>query len=572
MYKMAGPLDSGSAAFAHSAGETHCFEAVSSLKLGQLQNSQHLSRMKIKQILPPIITSALLALAFPNAGLWPLAFIALIPLLIWVDGKGYRQAFFGGTLAGLVFYAIVFSWFASLTYWVGGIVLLGVGILLFFFSLFWGVVMVGGVFFSRWLPAALAVAFPSLWVLMEYAHNHIFTGFGWGSVGYTQWNSLWVAQLASVGSVYAVSFYVVLINVLIVILLKSVRRHTAALVWALALVTLGIAVPTWGKLQMHSPDMSSNLQVGVVQPNFSLDVKWDGEYSEHMMKVLGQQTEIVAGIGAELVIWPESAFYGYLVDEISEISEIIRPHDIYLLTGSNHYERSESGADNEFVYYNSAFLIDPKGQKLGRYDKHHLAPFGEYVPLQDLLPFMGKIVPAVADFTPGTDAIAPFIVKGKKFGVLICFENSFPHLVRRAAVLDADFLVQLTNDGWFGRSGQPKQDLAIAVFRSIENGATLVRGTNTGISCFIDPWGRVSGMVTSPWGETVFARGISVHNISTVAHDTVYKTYGDIYVVLCAGLFAGALGLTLHRRKMRSQKDATEAEEIQEKEAEEKEE
>ena len=514
--------------------------------------------MRKRDILPPIATGGLLALAFPSVGLWPLAFIALVPLLLWAKGKGYWQVFFGGTLAGLVFYMIVFAWFASLTYWVGGIVLLGVGILFLFFSLFWGAVMVGGLFFSRWLPAAVSVAFPALWVLMEYAHNHIFTGFGWGSVGYTQWHNLWVAQLASVGSVYAVSFYIVMINVLIVMLAKNVRRPATALASALALVVLGVAVPTWGKMQMRSPDMSSSLQIGVVQPNFSLDVKWDGEYSEHMFKVLGNQTEVVASTGAELVVWPESAFYGYLVDEISKIAGIIRPHDIYLLTGSNHYERAGPSAGDEFVYYNSAFLIDPDGRKLGRYDKHHLAPFGEYVPFQELFPVLGKVVPAVADFTPGQQANTPFSVKGRDFCVLICFENSFPHLVRKAAALDVDFLIQLTNDGWFGRSGQPEQDLAIAVFRSIENGVTLVRGTNTGISCFIDPWGRISGEVTSPWGERVFVRGVSVKNISTVAHDTIYKTYGDMWVLGCAGLFAAALGPTLYRRKKNSQKKSRE--------------
>jgi apolipoprotein N-acyltransferase len=328
---------------------------------------------------------------------------------------------------------------------------------------------------------------------------------------------------------------------------------------------LGIGVPAWGKLQMRAPDMSSTLQVGIVQPNFSLDVKWDGEYSEHMMRILKNQTEVVADTGAELVVWPESAFYGYLVDEISKIAGIIRPHGVYLLTGSNHYERAGPGASDEFVYYNSAFLIDPGGRKLGRYDKQHLAPFGEYVPFQELFPVLGKVVPAVADFTPGRKGIAPFDIDGRDFCVIICFENSFPHLVRRAASHDVDFLVQLTNDGWFGRSGQPEQDLAIAVFRSIENGVTLVRGTNTGISCFIDPWGRVSGVVTSLWGETVFVRGVSVENISTVAHDTIYKAYGDVWVLGCACLFLGALGATFYKRKKDGQKKTAEAGEDNEK-------
>jgi len=504
--------------------------------------------MKTRDIIPPVATSVLLATAFPSTSAWPLAYVGLVPLLLWLQGKQYKQAFLGGLLAGAVFYAIVFAWFATLTYWVGSIVLLGVGLLFLFFALFWGLVAAGERFFDRWMPGAIVIVFPAMWVLMEYAHNHIFTGFGWGSLGYTQWNNLWVAQLASIGSVYAVSFYVVVVNVLICMLIRRIGKFTSAWPPAAAIIVLCVAVPVWGKMHMQEPDMSSSLRVGVVQPNFSLDVKWSGEYSAHMLEVLERQTELVAAKGAELVVWPESAFYGFLVDEIDRIGGIARSNNVYLLTGSNHYEGADWGRGDEIIYYNSAFLIDPMGRELGRYHKRHLAPFGEYVPLQGILPFLGKLVPQISDFTPGENNTL-FGVKGKNFPVLICFENSFPHLVRRSARLGADFLVQLTNDGWFGRSSQPEQDLAISVFRAVENGVTLIRGTNTGISCFVDPWGRISGVVRTPWDETVFARGVSVETISTAAHDTFYKTYSDVWVLACAGMLAATLGPGLYRRK-----------------------
>ena len=510
--------------------------------------------MKARNIIPLAATSVLLSIAFPGPSVWPLAYVALVPLLLWLEGKQYREAFWGGTLAGLLFHGIVFAWFASLTYWVGGIVLLGVGLLFLLFSLFWGFLALGHRFFTNWIPAGVVIAFPAMWVLMEYAHGHIFTGFGWGSVGYTQWNNLPVAQLASIGAVYAVSFYVVIINVLIYLLIRHFKQVAPALPAAAALLFLGVAAPVWGKMQMRKPDMSSPLRVGVVQPNFSLDVKWSSEYRDHMFKVLERQTELVAARGAELVVWPESALYGYLVDEIDKIAEIVRSHDIHLLTGSNHYTRPGADAGEETTYYNSAFLISPNGNVLGRYDKRHLAPFGEYVPLERLFPFVGKVVPLISDFSPGEENTV-FSIKGKRFCAVICFENSFPHLVRESARLGADFLVQLTNDGWFGRSSQPKQDLAIAVFRAVENGTTLVRGTNTGISCFIDPWGRVSGVVRTPWGDTVFARGISMETISTAAHDTFYKTHGDMWVLGCAGLLAMTLGPCLYRRKRSSAKN-----------------
>ncbi|UCD56028.1 MAG: apolipoprotein N-acyltransferase [Candidatus Hydrogenedentota bacterium] len=516
--------------------------------------------MRVRDTIPLAGAGIMLAAAFPRASVWPLAYIGLVPLFLWLQGKNYREAFLGGSLAGLVFYGITFSWFASLTYWAGGVVLLGVGLLVLMFSLFWGGIAVGKCFFDRWMPTGVFAAVPLMWVLMEYVHNHIFTGFGWGSLGYTQWNNLLVAQLASIGSVYAVSFYVVLINVLVCECSRHIRQVKRALPPVAALILLGAGVPVWGKTQMQEPDMTSSLDVGVIQPNFSLDVKWSSEYSGHMFKVQKRLTELVAAKGAELVVWPESALYGYFVDEIDKMADIVRSHDIYLLLGSNHYKDTGPGLEDEILYYNSAFLIDPKGQVLGRYDKRHLAPFGEYVPMEPLFPFLGKIVPQISDFTSGKENKI-FEIEENRFPVLICFENSFPHLVRESARLGAGFLVQLTNDGWFGQTAQPRQDVAIAVFRAIENGATLVRGTNTGISCFIDPWGRISGMVHTPWGEVVFARGISVETISTVAHDTFYKTYGDVWVLACGVALVALLGLCLY---MRSSKLGTGEKELEE--------
>ncbi len=505
-------------------------------------------KMKAREIILPVASAVLLAAAFPSTSLWPLAYVGLVPLLLWLRGKDYRKAFWGGMLAGVVFYGITFAWFASLTYWVGGIVLAGVGLLVVLFSLFWGVIAVGKRFFDRWMPAAVVVAVPAMWVVMEYIHNHIFTGFGWGSLGYTQSSNLLVAQLASIGSVYAVTSYIVVINVLLYELVRHVKRPSLALPVAGILIFLGGAVPLWGKGRMQEPDMSSSLRVGVIQPDFSLDVKWSREYSAHMFWTQERLTEFAAADGAKLVVWPESALYGYLIDKLDEVGEVVRANNIYLVMGSDHYENTGTGPEEEMRYYNSAFLISPDGQVLGRYDKRHLAPFGEYVPMGRLLSFLGKVVPQISDFSPGRK-ITLFEFDGKKFAVLICFENSFPHLVRESASLGCDFLIQLTNDGWFGRTAQPKQDLAIAVFRAIENGVTLVRGTNTGISCFIDPWGRVSGVVGASWGETVFVRGFSVERISTVPHDTFYKSHGDMWVLACAILTAVLLGVCVVVRK-----------------------
>jgi apolipoprotein N-acyltransferase len=512
--------------------------------------------MKIKDIIPILATAILLALAFPNASLWPLAYVALVPFLLGSRNKSYRRNFLGGTAAGFIFYTITFSWFASLTYWVGSIALLGVFFLVLFFSLLWGLVWVGKTYVEKTMPAALAPVLPSLWILMEYAENHLFTGFGWGSLGYTQWNNLRVAQLASFDSVYSVGFFIVLINVLIYQTIVNVRSPKRLIIPAAVAVLLGALVPLWGRSQMRKPDMSSSLKVGVIQPDFSLDVKWNREYSTHTLNVQRHLTEEVSADKPDLVIWPESSLYGYLINEQDRIAPIVQKNQIHLLMGSNHYEQVRDGNEDKIIYLNSAFLLDPSGRILGRYDKRHLAPFGEYVPMVNLIGFIGKVVPAISDFSPGS-TLTNFEVKGRKFSVLICFENSFPHLVRDAAQ-GVDFLVQITNDGWFGRSAQPRQDLAIAAFRSIENGMTLIRAANTGISCFIDPWGRVSGIVRDSWGEDVFARGVSSETISAVPHDTFFKTYGDVWVGVCGAMAAVFFAVTIYRDRSRPRAAAEE--------------
>ncbi|RJP19474.1 MAG: apolipoprotein N-acyltransferase [Candidatus Abyssobacteria bacterium SURF_5] len=501
--------------------------------------------MKARHILQIAATAVLLALAFPNASFWPLAYVGLIPLMLFSRKRSWKQAFFAGTAAGLLFYGITFSWFASLTYWVGSIALLGVGLLLLLFACFWGAVWVGKKYIEETMPAALAIFFPALWILMEYVENHIFTGFGWGSLGYTQWNNLPVAQLASVGSIYSTGFFVVVVNVLIYQVIVNARSLKRLLIPAAAAILVIGGVWLWGAHQTDQPDMTSPLRVGVIQPNFSLDVKWSEEYAVHMLKVQKRMTDQLAAEGAQLIIWPESALYGFLVNEIDRVGRIVRENNIHLLMGSNHYERVVIRGEEDILYYNSAFLLDPEGRILGRYDKRHLAPFGEYVPMANVIGFVGKVVPAISDFSAGSE-ITHFEVGGRKFAVLICFENSFPHVVRESAQ-GVDFLVQITNDGWFGRSAQPRQDLAIAVFRAIENGMTLARGTNTGISCFIDPWGKVSGIVHNAWGEEVFARGISEEPISTVSHPTLYNRYGDLFVMVCLGLVVLAGGIGFYR-------------------------
>jgi apolipoprotein N-acyltransferase len=196
-------------------------------------------------------------------------------------------------------------------------------------------------------------------------------------------------------------------------------------------------------------------------------------------------------------------------------------------------------------HFNSAYLINSDGETVDWYDKMHLAPFGEYVPLRNVFPFIARIMPVLSDLSPGKRRTV-FNVRGVKFGTLICFETVFPNLVRAMAREDTDFLITITNTAWFGRSAAAFQDLAICVFRAVENRMWLVRSANTGVSCFIDPWGAVKSRVGSAQ-EPTFVRGWSVEDVGAEKRFSMYRLVGNLFVLLCVAWLAG-LGVAGSRR------------------------
>jgi apolipoprotein N-acyltransferase len=197
---------------------------------------------------------------------------------------------------------------------------------------------------------------------------------------------------------------------------------------------------------------------------------------------------------------------------------------------------------NGAAYYNSAYLLDPDGNILGRYDKVHLVPYGEYIPLKRFFPFLGKITEAVGNFVPGQKGQV-LSWEGKNVGILICFEIIFPELSRAMALNGAQILVNMTNDAWFGRSSAPYQHLSMAVFRAVETRRALARSANTGISAFIDPSGRI--MDQTP----LYEEAARTQALPLMTENTFYTRYGDIFAVSCVAVSVVAvLFVLLHTR------------------------
>jgi apolipoprotein N-acyltransferase len=290
-----------------------------------------------------------------------------------------------------------------------------------------------------------------------------------------------------------------------------------------------------------------SLKIGVVQPNVDQSVKWDPAHRDETLARYDRLTESL-GARPDLVLWPEAAtpfFFEREPEYQLRVLAIVNRASVPLLFGSPAVR-----FDNERRPYllNSAYLVEPGGNLLGRYDKQHLVPFGEYIPLKSsLLFFLDKLVEGIGDFQAGPGptvfsfmprqaAVGGEAGDGRpvKFGVLICYEVIFPDLVRRFAENGAEFLVTITNDAWFGESSAPMQHFSMVVFRSVENHLAFARAANTGVSGFIDPFGRI--LQTSPiFTETAMQAAVPV-----LQPRTFYSRHGDVFaygcVLICAVL------------------------------------
>jgi apolipoprotein N-acyltransferase len=325
-------------------------------------------------------------------------------------------------------------------------------------------------------------AAPCLWVALELLRTYLFTGLPWSLLGYSQYRQLDVIQIADHLGVYGVSFLIVLTNVALAELylwLMPLFRgfRPARLPWELVttsamLVGLSWAYSTSLIVSEGMEQLKASLRVGVVQPNIDQAVKWDQAYRDETLRRYDRLTESF-GYGVDLVVWPEAAtpfIYErepvYQLQLVSMASRASAP----LLFGS---PAVRFDAERKPFLLNSAYLLSPQGQLLGRYDKQHLVPFGEYIPLKSsLLFFLDKLVEGIGDFQAGPGPIVlsfqpsadSSFSRSVKFGVVICYEVIFPDLVRRMALGGAEFLVTITNDAWFGDSSAPFQHFAMFGF------------------------------------------------------------------------------------------------------------
>ena len=479
-----------------------------------------------------VLSGALLALSFPHYGHFAVAWIALVPLLVAItQTTSVKHALTVGLVTGAVHFAGTVYWIAQVMVEYGGlarpVAWVVHALLIAYLALFPALFATVTAFLYRRLGPGALLYTPAVWVTTELGRLYLFTGFPWELLGYSQTAFLPLAQTASLVGVLGVSALVVLVNGALAYAVVGDRRQAWRPLGVVAAVVLASVVfGAWRLSDGSLVRAGTPLRVAALQGNVAQDDKWNPVLQNAILADYLDLTRHAAGDGAELIVWPEAAAaFAFGGDARSEaVRAVARATGAHLLVGSTLVT-----TDLDIRYYNAAFMVDPEGATAGVYQKQHLVPFGEYVPLRRALFFVSPLVETVADFSAGPGP-RTLPVAGLPVSTAICYEIIYPGLVRDFVVSGSQLLTTITNDAWYGRSSAPHQHFQQATMRAIEQGRFLVRAANTGISGVIDPYGRV--LTRTP----LFEPAMVVEDVRLLDGLTVYARIGDAPAYACAAL------------------------------------
>ncbi len=486
---------------------------------------------EMRRFLPDRVTLAsalaglLMALAFPLPDLPFLAWFGLVPLVLVMRSRPFKSGF----VAGLVFFAFVLYWVNIVMTTYGGLPMAASLVcylaLCIYLALYWGGATWAAGRLAEYRGYSLALTLPVFWVALEFLREFLLSGFPWATLGYSQQAWLTVIQSVDLFGVYGLSYLLVLSNVVLAGLLLALHSRSLsdfplrALAVVVLLAALNYGYGAW-RLGQDLDTRPETLSAGLIQGNIPQDLKWRPENQRHTVEVYRDLSLSAERAGAkDLLVWPEAALPFYFQDggPLAKSVEYLAVNTgTSILFGSPAYRSTPDGTR----YLNSAFLLSPEAETLGRSDKVHLVPFGEYVPLGDYFPFIDKLVVGIGDYSAGEVSPLPF--RKRRLGVLVCYEVIFPELAREYVLRGSDLLVNITNDAWFGRSSAPWQHLAMVRFRAIENRIWVVRAANTGITAIITPAGRVQQQTG------LFESAYLVGDVGLGARPGFYSRMGDM--------------------------------------------
>ncbi|MEW6263797.1 MAG: apolipoprotein N-acyltransferase [Thermodesulfobacteriota bacterium] len=503
------------------------------------------------------MSGLLLSLAFPTFDLWPLVLVGLSLLALELRGRGLREAFWRGFIAGAAHAGTLLYWlvYTLVTFgqlpWV--VALPTFCLLIAYLALYPGLFGLGlalldekGLGLAPDGPAYCLLG-AALFTGLEYFKGFFLTGFPWEPLGAALLKSDLLIQLADVVGTGGLTFLVVLINLFLAAAVLRMKAAGWAAAWkpAAAAVLILALLSAYGGFRLREirslMSQSQTRTVAVIQGSIDQSIKWDPNNRVNTLLTYKDLTLRASAANPWLNIWPETAapFYFQRDPAASDwLIDLTRKSGAALLFGAPAFEESEA----KRRYYNRAYLLDNQGQVLGHYDKTHLVPYGEYVPLQKYFPFIQKITQATGDFYPGP-AGKVLKLNDRNLGVLICYESIFPELARRSVYGGADYLVVITNDAWFGSTSAPYQHYDQAAVRAIENRRAVLRAANTGVSGLILPTGRSESSLG------LFVPGFLTGRAPRLTVNTIYTAVGDLVPQACLGVTVAVLAAALIRRR-----------------------
>ncbi len=505
-----------------------------------------------KNLFLALLCGIVLSLSFPPFKLGFLAYFGLIPLFVLLNNENYKGAIKWGYLSGLFFNM-------GTLYWINWVTIPGSIAAILYLPVYFILFAIFYTFLRQRLGMNyLFLSIPFLWTGIEYIRSLGVLGFPWTSLAYSQTYYLSLIQYASFTSVYGVSFWIVCINVVIMAIFYNHRKLTYAIALYLCLIVLFIFPWLYGKWVIPRPDnqLHEKIRVALIQGNIDPFLKNDSDFWSENYAIYDSLTQAAAHLNPEIIIWPETAVPTYLRYDhsyLSNIRNLVNTINIPLLTGAHDYQFY---SNQDYKTFNSAFLVEPNKQLLESYAKLHLVPFGERVPFTEVFPkfrdFLESLEMGEGNFSPG-ESIKTFFVpitdkntsqqKEIRISLIICFESLFPELVRRFVTDgNAQLLTIITNDGWFKRSSAPYHHAQAAVFRAIENRISIARCANTGVSMFIDTYGRISDQ--SP----IFERLFLVNDVQLRNEHTFFTIHGNIFSMAISILNLVPLSIALFKK------------------------
>jgi apolipoprotein N-acyltransferase len=506
--------------------------------------------------LAAICSGLLCTLCFPPFDQSWFCWFALAPLIaaVWFSGENSKRRWLRnlllGYLAGVVFFTAAFSWLGSLgvlyqNFWLRGLsFLLAVylGVYFAFWSWFVGLIAPRN-FLASWRNLLMALLAASAWTAHEWVRGWLFGGFGWNGLGVSLHNTWPLIQIAEFTGVTGLSFVVAFANIIAVTtpvrLYLEAKTHQVRPHFDLTLTLAGlVGLLAFGLYSVQSGPSTKSLRIAAVQADVAQQEKFDPEFSAQIFERFQRLSEIAlhSNPPPALVIWPESSMPDPVRDPATEsndfVTEFSASSKTDLLLGTLDME---NGKD-----YNAAVLISGATQEMQIYRKVHLVPFGEYIPLRRSFPLFAAVAKqwVPGDFAAGKRYTLFRLTNGDaQIAPLICFEDTIGDLTRQFVIRGANLLVNLTNDAWFLHSAGSQQHFTNAIFRCVETRRPMARAANTGVTCFINQFGRVTQVLRDETGST-FTEGALTGEIKIPAERelTFYTRYGELFAKVCAAI------------------------------------